>query len=196
MRINLYLFAVLLVFDGCTQQAAAPAKKIYNRDFNWTITIPAGFQNLSAAQYAKLQQKGTEALQKTYGKKVENHTHLIFSLRSDQFHYIEANQQPFDTTADGNYLASCKAVDEVLFNTFKQQMPDNPKIDSANSTETIDHMVFQRFKVTIGIPDKGSLNLIMYNRLFDKKELTVTIMYVDTARGNALLNAMRSSKFE
>lgn len=196
MRNLIHLFAVLLFLPGCMPQPDIPAKKIYNKDFKWTITIPAGFKSLNAEQFAKLQQKGADAIQKTYGQKVENNTRMIFSLKSDQLHYFEANQQPFDPTKDGDYLATCKAVDDILYNTFKRQMPDSPKIDSTSSTETVDHLSFQRFKITIAFPSKETLNLVMYNRLFDKKELTVTIMYIDTARGNALLNAWRGSKFE
>jgi hypothetical protein len=69
------------------------------------------------------------------------------------------------------------------------------QIDTTISTETIDKLVFQRLNVRIKLDSKNSMNLFLYNRLFGKKELTISIMYVDSTKGAALLNAWRHSTF-
>ena len=170
-------------------------KQVYNKDFKWRITIPANFESISDEQYAQLQQKGTDALQKEAGEKIENNSVRIFAFRSDRFHYFESNSQPFDAATDGDFYSVCKGVDGMVFNTFKNQIPATAKIDSTLSTETIDNLTFQRFQLKITI-NNTVLNLLLYNRLFDKKELTVTIFYVDQSQGDQLLTAWRNSKFE
>lgn len=39
------------------------------------------------------------------------------------------------------------------------------------------------------------MNVLMYSRLFDKKEFTVNIMYVDNKKGQLMLEAWKKSKF-
>jgi hypothetical protein len=194
MRYTFFTILALACLQGCINRPSAPARKLHDKEFNWSIELPKGFESLDSDQYAKLQQKGTQAVQKTMGQTIVNNSKVIFAFRSDRLHYFEANKQPFDTTTDGDYLTTNKQVDDVLYNTFKQQMP-GMQIDTTISTETIDKLVFQRLNVRIKLDSKNSMNLFMYNRLFGKKELTISIMYVDSTKGAALLNAWRHSTF-
>lgn len=182
-----------ITLQSCNGQIS-PKKEIYNQDFSWTITIPENFQNVSAEEWAKLQNKGAEAIEKTYEEEVINQSKTIFVFKSDQFNYFESNYQPFDISIDGDYLESCKNVNDILYETFKAQIP-NIKIDTTKTVEKIDNLEFQIFKMKIEYPNKMVLNVLMYNRLFDKKELTVNIMYVDNKKGQLMLEAWEKSKF-
>jgi hypothetical protein len=108
--------------------------------------------------------------------------------------YFESNYQPFDTVVDGNYLESCKNVSHVLYETFKTQMP-NIKIDTTRMVEEIDNLEFQTFKMKVEYPNKMVLNLFMFSRLFDKREFSVNIMYVDKSKGQQMLDSWTKSKF-
>jgi hypothetical protein len=192
-KLKYFLICLTIVFQSCNGQTT-PKKKIYNKDFNWTITIPENFQNVDAEEWAKLQNKGADAIEKTYDEKVINQSKTIFVFKSDQLNYFESNYQSFDIAIDGDYLESCKNVNNMLYETFKTQMPDI-KIDSTSTVEKIDNLEFQTFKMKIEYPNKMVLNLLMFSRLFDKKEFSVNIMYVDNNKGQQMLESWRKSKF-
>lgn len=192
MRIALFALALILTLQSCTGQ---PKKKeVYNDMFKWTITIPEKFENVNPEEWKRLQNKGMDAIEKTYDGKLENDSKTIFAFKNDQFNYFESNYQPFDSTKDGSYLESFKSVNEMLYATFKAQMPD-AKIDTATSQETIAGLSFYTFKTTIYFPNKMVMDLWMYSRLFDKKEFTVNIMTVDKTKRELLLDAWKTSKF-
>jgi hypothetical protein len=192
-RLNYYIIALSLLCQSCVGQTS-PKKEIYNADFKWTITIPENFDTVSAAQWAKIQNRGLEAVEKTYDQKIDNQAKTIFVFKSDQFNYFESNYQPFDTAIDGNYLASCKTVNEMMYQTFNTQMP-GIRIDTAAFSETIDNLKFQVLKMKVTYPNKMVLNVFMFSRLFDKKEFSVNIMYVDTKKGELMIDAWKRSKF-
>ncbi|MCY1486177.1 hypothetical protein D3C87_297340 [compost metagenome] len=179
---------------SCHAQTA-DSNTIYNKDFKWTIVIPKDFVSVSTEEWSKVQNKGTNALEKTIGQEIINQAKTIFVFQNDQFNYFEANYQPFDEATDGNYLESCKAINDIVFETFKSQMPQ-AKIERSSSTEKIDGFVFQTFKVKIELPNKMVMTLLMFSRLFEKKELTVNIMYIDTSKGEKMLASWRNSKFK
>lgn len=190
---QILLFGLIIFFQSCNAQKTAK-QEIHNKDFNWTITIPENFENVSTADWAKMQNKGADAIEKTYEEEVINQSKTIFVFKSDQLNYFESNYQPFDPSVDGDYLESCKAVDEVLYETFKAQMP-GIKIDTTRTVEKIDNLEFQTLKMKVEYPNKMIMNLLMYSRLFDKKEFTVNIMFVDKLKGQKMLASWRESKF-
>src|SRR5690606_1788507 len=145
-------------------------------------------------EWAKMQNKGADAIEKTYNEEVVNQAKTIFVFKSDQLNYFESNYQPFDTAIDGDYLESCKNVNNMLYETFITQMPDI-KIDSTSTVEKIDNLEFQTFKMKIEYPNKMTMNVLMFSRLFDKKEFTVNIMYVDKKKGEQMLDSWKKSKF-
>ncbi len=188
-----FIICLTIIFQNCAGQTN-PKKEIYNKDFNWTITIPENFDTVSAEQWAKMQNKGADAIEKTYDEKVVNRAKTIFVFKSDQLNYFESNYQPFDTTTDGNYLESCKNVNEMLYQTFVTQM-QGIKIDTTTSTEKIDNLEFQTLKMRVTYPNNMVMNVLMFSRLFDKKEFSINIMYVDKLKGELMLNSWKKSKF-
>ncbi|MCZ8021145.1 MAG: hypothetical protein O9294_05220 [Cytophagales bacterium] len=195
MIINKYflLLGPIVISQCCNGQKLAK-QEIHNKDFNWTITIPENFENVSSEEWTEMQNKGADAIEKTYDEKVINQAKTIFVFKSDQLNYFESNYQPFDPSVDGDHLESCKAVDEVLYETFKAQMP-GVKIDTTRTVAKIDNLEFQTLTMKVEYPNKMVLTLLMFSRLFDKRELTVNIMYVDKMKGQKMLDSWRESKF-
>lgn len=190
---NLLIAGLILFFQSCTGQKA-PKQEIHNNDFNWTITIPENFESVSSADWEKMQNKGADAIEKTYEGEVVRQAKNIFIFRSDQLNYFESNYQPFDPDVDGDYLQSCKTVKEVLYETFMTQMP-GVKIDTVTTVEKIDNLEFQALTMKVEYPNKMVLNFLMFSRLFDKREFTVNIMYVDKLKGQKMIDSWRQSKF-
>jgi hypothetical protein len=195
MKKTLLITISLLTIQFCSAQTnTSQANQFYSKEFKWTFITPDGFSSIGKDQFAVLQKHGADKIEATYNKKVENHTTLLFASKADQFNYIEANYQPFDPSQDGDYLTSCKAVDKLLYGTFKAQIPQAAKIDSAFSTEIVDNLTFQRFEIKVYIGDIV-LHMLLYSRLFDKRELSFNMVYVDEEKGRQILKAWRDSKF-
>lgn len=189
-----YLFiSVIIVFQNCNGQTTAE-REIYNKDFKWSIKIPENFENVSADEWTKLQNKGAEAIENTYDEKIVNQSKTIFVFKSDLLNYFESNYQPYDVLVDGDYKESCKIVNQVLYETFVSQIP-GIKIDTISTVEKIDNLEFRKFKMKIVYPNKMVFNVIMYSRLFGKREFSVNIMYVDNRKGQLMLEAWKNSKF-
>jgi hypothetical protein len=193
-KIFLTLLISSVLFQSCKGQSKSIPKEIVNKDFNWRIQIPEGFESVPAEQWAKMQNKGADAIEKTYNAEVENNAKTIFVFKSDQFNYFESNYQPFDSKTDGDYLENFRNVNNLLYGTFEAQMP-NAKLDSTSAQETINGKRFQTFKVTISFPNKMVMDFLMYSRLFENREFTVNIMTVDKEKQRVLLQAWRNSKF-
>ncbi|MBX2907671.1 MAG: hypothetical protein KF744_16620 [Taibaiella sp.] len=167
---------------------------VYDTNFKWTITIPENFEKVSPEEWANLQRKGQAAVEETYEKKIANYSKNIFVFKKDKAHYIEANWQPYDTKVDGNYKESLKAIVSILYETFSTQVP-GIKIDTTFNTENIDGMQFEVAHIRIPIPETYTLSLDMFSRLFDNRDFTVNIMYIDKTKGMQMLDALRNSKF-
>jgi len=192
---NIYAFLViiLLLFQNCNGQK--PETKFYNKDFKWSIQIPKDFTEVSEKEWAEKQQKGENAIEKTIGEEVINEAKTIFVFKTDDMNYFETNYQPYDINIDGDYLENNKNVNNTIYQTFKDNMP-NAKIDTLSSTEKIDNLVFYKYETKINFPNNMILTSIMFSRLFDKKEFTVNIMFVDPKRGKEMINSWQNSKFE
>jgi hypothetical protein len=191
---HIVLAIVLFQATSCHSQSASDPQLFHSTEFNWTITIPKGFQKVPDTTWARLQNKGTTAIENTYDVKVENQAKTLFVFRSDQFHYFESNYQPFDPARDGPYEQLYDSVNSMLYGTFKAQMP-NATLDSSTRRETVSGKEFHVFLLDIHITPQVTLHILMYCRLFGKKEFTVNIMYVDPAKGKALLDAWKGSTF-
>lgn len=195
IRYSYLLLIGICFWASCKGQSKTEKNTIYNKDFKWTIHIPSGFDTVGAEKWAKMQDRGADAIEKTYDAKVENNAKIIFVFQKDQLNYFESNYQPFDTAIDGNYLESFKEVNQMLYGTFKAQM-QGTQLDSSSSTQTISGLTFQTFKVAITFPNKMVMNCQIFSRLFGKKEFTVNIMTVDKQKEKELLDSWLNSKFD
>lgn len=194
MKITNYVFLCLIVLNQSCIRQTTPQKSIYSKDFNWTITIPENFESLTAEQWKKMQNKGTEAIEKTYHKKVVNQAKTIFVFQNDKFNYLQSDYRIFDILRDEDYSKTFKTEGELLYQTCNAQIPGT-KIDTTYSTEKIDNLEFKKFKLTVTFPNKGVLNLFMFRRLFGNKEFTLNLFFKDELKGEKMLECWRKSKF-
>ena len=115
--------------------------------------------------------------------------------RKDESNYMDANTQPFDPAIDGDYISSCKAINEIVYETFEQQMHGLP-MDSSATTLTVDGVEFQQFTISIDLPGNNKMTTHIYSHLFDTTELSLNILYVDPEMGTAMIDAFKNSKFQ
>ncbi|MFC4818493.1 MULTISPECIES: hypothetical protein [unclassified Flavobacterium] len=186
-------FLTLLVIGANAQ--GAKEREIFNKDLNWTISIPEGFEAMSEEEKARIEQKGKDALESTTGVTITAQVKSLFVFKNDKAHYFEANYQSFDPSQEGDYIESCKAVNDVMYNTFKSQMP-GAKITKKESTEKIDGLDFHTFAVEVELPNNMTMKIIMFNRLFGNKDLSVNMIYIDESKGKQMMDSFRKSKFK
>lgn len=197
MKHIFFSLVILFTLQSCSEPTVKNNTKqtdIYNKEFDWTITIPENFETVSPEQWLIMQNRGAEAIEQAHNEKIESKAKTIFVFKNDQFNYFESNYQPFDTLSDGNYDLSFKNVNNLLYSTFESQMP-GAKLDSASSREIVDGLSFHKFAVSVIFPNQMTMDFIMYSRLFDNKEFTVNIMAANKQKLNVLVEAWRHSKF-
>ena len=196
MRIFKIFYLVLLIgFQSCNSQTKSNPKTVTIEEFNWTVTIPENFTAIEESEWNETEQKGQDAVEKTIGEEIINQAVTLFTYKNGQFNNFEANWQPFDVEIDGEYLEACSEVNRILYQTFETQMP-KAKLDSISSTKKINGLEFQRFDVTIDFPNGIKMKSISFSRLFNKKEFTTNITFVDEKIGKIMLDAFLNSKFE
>jgi hypothetical protein len=191
-----YLLCVISIFIliSCDTEPNTNGEIVHNPQFNWTITIPDGFEKESQEGLEKLLEKGSEAIENTFDQEIENLAQTIFVFKKDETNYFDSSFQPFNPEIDGEYTTSCREVNLIIYETFMAQMPDIP-MDSNSTTLNIDGLEFQQFNVIIDFPNGMQLTTHMFNRLFDKQELAVNIMYSDSKMGEKMLEAWKKSTF-
>jgi hypothetical protein len=183
----------MILAAGC-KNTPAPEQRLYNKTFDWSITIPRGFDTVSKKQWDKIQKRGIEAIEKTYEEKVENNSKNIFVFKSGSQNYFESSYQPFDTAADGNYAAVCRDVYNIACETLMAQIP-GIELDTLTTSEKIDKLDFTKFRMKANYPNGMQMHMIMYSRLFGKNDFSVNMMYFDTTKGALMLESWRNSKF-
>ena len=196
---RLFLIIVIaLSIQVCEAQTDTVKKErtVYNEKFKWEMTIPANFENIDDAQYNQVQEKGKNALEKGTDKQIDVSSTRILAFKNTMSNLFDSTYQHYDPAISGDYLTNCKNVYEILYNTFKQQMPSGTKIDTAASTEMISNLLFQRFQGIMTLPNGAKLTFMVYNRLFDKDQFTASMLFIDQKNGDLLLNAWRNSKFK
>lgn len=193
MKSLLFLFCLLAGIQTCPAQTI-PGKEFYSKEFNWRITIPENFITLDSTEMARLESQGAVLMNKANNVKVENHATTIFSFKTDQMNHFDCSYQPFNPATDGDYLKTKQAVNDMIYKTVTTQL-QGVKVDTTISVEKINNLEFHTFITTVTYLNKMVLHMLMYYRLFDKKEFAMSIFYKDEGKGQQMLNAWRSSKF-
>lgn len=185
------LFFIFLSFHLSAQNSGST---FYSPDFKWKMEIPEGFEKVDNQEWARLQGRGEQALEKTVGQNIINHSKTIFIVKSGNFNYIEANYQPFDPKTEGSYEESNNSVNNIVYKSFKENIP-NAKITNTRSKEKINNLPFFKSTFEILMPNGMLMKMIMYSRLFGKRDFSVNVMFTDNKKGEEMLTAWKNSTF-
>lgn len=186
------ILTVTLLLSACEEPREQ--RDLYNEMFDWSINIPENFERVNAEDWEKIRSRGLDAIEDSHDEEVQDRAVTIFTFRDGEMNYLESNYQPYDIDVDGPYLRTTREVNQILYKTFQDQLP-NTTIDSSYSVEKISDLDFQTFSLKITFPNQVSLNSIMYSRLFNNKELTVNILYVDSLAGSKMKKVWQNSIF-
>lgn len=194
MKSKYFSIVFFILFSHSIYSQSSSKNEYYNGEFKWNIVIPENFQYVNSEEQKRLQEKGEDAIEKTYGQEITNQSIHIFAFNNGKFNYFDSSYQPFDTEIDGDYITTCKGVNNILYETMSTQLK-GAEIDTISSTEIIDKLEFQTFNLKVKLPNGINMNMIMYSRLFDKKELSVNIIFIDEKKGQLMLESWRNSTF-
>ncbi len=195
MKKIIIFLSVFTLFLGSCSNGQKTAQEFYNETFKWKIKIPADLDTINSEKREKARGSGMQVIENTYGEKIEDYTIPIFTFSKGPFNIFEAMYEPFDPEVDGDFLETCKLVNEIVYTTFETQMPD-AVIDTLTTVEQIDKLDFHVFKISITYPDGTQMNMLMYSRLFDKQSFDLNIIYRDEEIGQEMLDAWKNSTFE
>jgi len=192
-KIKLTYLILIIGLLSC-QDKSNDSKTIYLDKFKWKITIPDNFNRVKTKDWEELQKKGENAIENTVGQDIVNYSTTIFVYKNGQFNTFESNYQPFDPEVDGDYLESCKGVNDLLYKTFESQIP-GAILDSISSFELINGLEFHRFDINLDLPNGIKMKTTEFSRLFDKYDFTVNITYIDEKYGNLMFDSFKNSTF-
>jgi len=202
MKNTLLLLFLLLIFaqisigqNTVSNKDTLQKNEFYSNEFKWRIIIPPGFLPQNAGQFELYQKQGTEQLSKGLNTPINDRAKQICSFKYGKFGYFEVNEHAFDKTMFGDFLASCKNIENEFYEGFKNQIPASVNLDTLHSTAEIDGLEFQYFKLQMSINDKVLGNMLFYSKLFGNKEFSVIIIFADKESGDTMVNAWKGSKF-
>jgi hypothetical protein len=181
---------------GCKQRAKE--RTLYNKEFDWTITIPAGFDSMTNEEIGKLQEQGIEDLEKTYGQEAKLTNSNLFGFTRRRATYFYAGWELFNPAEDGDYEELCRLWNEMIYVTLKARTP-GAILDSFSATETISGLEFPVFRVKVWETSKTASSsyteFMYYIKPFGKKVLLINIASADRNDQLAIMTAWRKSKF-
>jgi len=192
-KITSLLFCLSILFQICIGQS--PSKKeFYSKDFNFRITLPENFIAMDSVEMASMNKKGAAYMDKANNSKVENHSILLFSIKTDLVNHFNCSYQPFNPAVDGDFVTLWMGVNNMIYKTVTTQL-QGVKVDTTISVEKISNLEFHTFKARVEYPNKTVMCMLTASRLFGKRMFTANIVYKDEEKGQQMLNAWRNSIF-
>lgn len=189
------IISVVLFSLAC--QGQSTAGEFYSKEFKWKLAVPAGFVKQTTSQFGSMQSTGTKMLEKSLDTKLVDYpTEQVCSYKYQNVNYFEVNKHIFNKTVYGDFPNSIKSVEDAFYTGFRNQVPGRFKIDTIRSTETVDGLIFQNFKLRVSADNKVVASMDFYSRQFGKQIFSVVIVYADKASGDTMLAAWRGSKFD
>ena len=171
------------------------AKIIANDDFNWTVTIPKNFRELSESEWEKVENKGIDVFEDIYGKEAESKATLLFAYKKGDFQSFQSYYKIHDLETDEDYSKSNHELNKLMYKVFEEMVP-NGKLDSIASVAIINGLEFNRFDINIDFPDGMKMTTVDFSRLFNDKDVTINIVYTNENIGKKLIEDILNSKFE
>jgi hypothetical protein len=194
MKYSVALLSLLIVFFSCKD----PVK---NKEYDfekvgWKIQIPSNLTVLSAAEIARYNKRGADAIGKTYDTTINfEETETLLSLQRDKMNMLGATITPYDPKKDGDWAETNEGLKAILYETFKTQMPDCG-VDTSSTVEVINGLSFQVFKSKITFPKQQLvLNSLLYSKLRKGYDLGITISYTDEKFGEEAKRILATSTF-
>lgn len=192
MKPLLSLLMLVATIAGFSQDTA---RTLTFKQVGWTFTLPSGFTQLTTAEDAAHTERGKQLLEKSSGIEVDaSATVTLFSAGKDKYNYLNSTLTRFDPKVDGDYKENVVQLKELMFNTFKDNMPD-AVIDSASSSTVIDGLKFDKFRISVTINKKKIFTSYLLSRLHKGYDHGISYLCLDDKTLRDVEDALNRSRF-
>jgi hypothetical protein len=187
--------AIALLLAAALSHAQTPATKYSFPQVGWTMFLPASFKLLDSAKNAAMTEKGKKTMEDANNIQADfSGLKTLISAMKNPTNYFSSTIQPYDPKKDGPYAKTNANVKGILYNTFKQKMPDG-KIDTASSKLPIDGVTFERFYLRLTLNTKVLFNMVVLSRFYKGYDFGITYLYSDEGSKAELESILKTSKF-
>lgn len=193
-KLSLFFLLAISLFSGCSAQDSTKKNELVISDFNWKIKIPALLISENKDEWKKAQYRGKKGIEDTYNIELKNKVKTIFIFKSQDQSFFEATSEKFNLEMASDYVATCKRMNDIFYNSITTQVPD-AKVDTLQTVETIDNIQFQTLTSKMSFPNGLIKNAIMFRHLFTDTELTVSVMFSNEQTGRQIIEAFKKSSF-
>ena len=151
---------------ACSSNAQQVYKTFSFNEVGWTIDLPHNFQVLDSITDVEKMQGGKKLIENANGIKAEvSRTKTLISATKNSFNFFNSTITPCDINSDSGYQRETKTVKDMIYKTLVETMP-KAKIDSATSTENIDGLSFDKFRITVTINGNVLFNSFLLSKLY------------------------------
>jgi isoleucyl-tRNA synthetase len=183
-----------LVSFSCYSQ---DAEKIFVfKELGWTLSLPVSFKILDSIDDSKRSEKGKKASEETNNIEGDiSKTRTLISAIKNTYNYFNSTITPFDPKKDGSWDSRNKEIKNFMYQAFSTKMED-AKIDSLTTTETIDGLQFDKYKITVTIDNKVLFTTLLLSRFYKGYDFGITYLYLDAETKEEIEQTLMKSKFE
>jgi hypothetical protein len=202
MRIYILTILTLILFVSCktdpnkqVDEGTVKENKYHSNEIGWTIKIPKGWNVTQREVSQKREDEGLKAFNKANGIDYDvSGLKQLISFQKDRRHIFAATSEKLEIKYEGEYEDQKQMVKELLYNTFTE---NGIKIDTTSSTEKIDNLKFDLFKITV-YDKNGEVILYqdLYSRFINGLDFGVNLNYKNDKEKNELMDTWKNSKFE
>jgi len=187
----LTILAVLIVSFSFSQKPVV----YFFSEVGLTLYIPPEFKVLDAEKNDALNKKGQKLMEES------NHVSLdasqlktLIAASKTNLDYFNVTIRPYDVKTEGSYLKASKEVNNMLYHTFHEKLP-NAKIDTITNKKNIGGLEFTEFHMKIPVNEKMTLNMFALAKYYKGYDFGITYMYVDDVTKNQIQSIIQSCKF-
>ncbi len=192
MKRTVLLLLAVMVLSGCFIHKHRD--EFYDSDLAWKMKIPATFVDVNEHKWKKVQQRGRHAIEDTYNTSLPNKVNTLFIFKGGDGNFFEATSELYNYEKNGDYAACIQRTYGMVYHSLLTQRPD-VHADTTKRTEQIAGLDFYCIEIKVTYPNRTTTHSVIYSRLFDTQNLTVSIMYADEAKGKLMREAFRGSRF-
>jgi hypothetical protein len=192
------LFLILFISVITNSYAQVAGEEYTVEEFGWTMIIPEGFENIGAKEWEKHQKRGLDFLGKHINEDISEAVEInetLFVVSSDTHNVLEVSKQPYDAAIDGDLIETNKEIAKLMANALEEESP-GITVTTKFSTEEIGGKTFYKTTLVAKHSNGGQFVAYMYNRLFNKTEFCINIMYINPLKGVKMVKALKASTFK
>jgi hypothetical protein len=183
--------AVLIASASFSQK---PAEHFLSQ-IGLTLDIPSDFTVLDTAQNEAINQKGLKLIEDANHMSVDaSQTKTLIAAKKNDLNYFNVTITPYNPKEDGSYTEAVKNVNNVLYKTFHEKLPD-AKIDTVTNSKNIDGLEFSEFHVKIQLNEKMTMHLFMLAKYYKGYDLGIAYLYLDDVTKNQMEDILQGCKF-